>query len=300
MSFTIKELESLSGIKSHTIRIWEQRYAFLAPARTSTNIRRYNNEELKTLLTVALLNKFGYKISRIDEMQPEERVRAILNIPHPGAYDEYIVNELIGCMIDLRSHEFEALLAKQIEEHGIEQAISGIIFAFLERIGILWQTNRLRPVQEHIVSAIIRQKLIHAIDGLPFPSSEGPLTILALPEDEHHELGLLFVYFLLRKRGLPCIYLGADVPVKDIQYILQLKRPRYLYLHLTSFPGATKLQRLLQNLQTEGEETSIIISGHVAQLARSYTAERVEWLPTLGSVKSYVEGISPCLPKGET
>ena len=103
MSFTIKELESLSGIKAHTIRIWEQRYKFLRPSRTDTNIRRYNNEELKTLLTVALLNKYGYKISKIDEMRPEQRMEAVLNLQQPDAYDEYVINELIGCMIDLKS-----------------------------------------------------------------------------------------------------------------------------------------------------------------------------------------------------
>ena len=291
MSFTIKELESLSGIKAHTIRIWEQRYKFLSPSRTSTNIRRYNNEELKTLLTVALLNKYGYKISRIDEMHPEQRTEAVLKLQEPDAHDEYVINEMIGCMIDLKSNEFEKLLTKQIAQQGIENTITGIIFLFLERVGILWQTNRLRPVQEHIVSAIIRQKIIYAIDGLPFPEAVSPLFILCLPEGEHHELGLLYVYYLLRKRDIPVIYLGSDVPLKDIQYILQAKSPQYIYLHLTSFPGQPKFQRLLQQLQQDAGATTIVLSGFVAQLVKRVSFPNMQLLQSLNSVQAYINSI---------
>lgn len=291
MSFTIKELESLSGIKAHTIRIWEQRYRFLSPSRTSTNIRRYNNEELKTLLTVALLNKYGYKISKIDEMQPEQRTEAVLNLQQPDAYDEYIINELIGCMIDLKSNDFERLLTKQITEQGIEKTITGVIFLFLERVGILWQTNRLRPVQEHIVSAIIRQKIIYAIDGLPYPSGSEPLFVLFLPEGEHHELGLLYVYYLLRKRGVPVIYLGSNVPLKDIQYILEVKTPKYLYLHLTSYPGHNKFQRLLQQLSQDTSGATIVISGFVAQLVKRVSHPTIQLLQSLSNVQSYINAV---------
>src|SRR6476659_10907929 len=107
MSFTIRELEALSGIKAHTIRIWEQRYNFLKPSRTQTNIRKYSNEELKTLLTVALLNKYGFKISRIDQMQPEERNKAILELAHEDAAEEGIVNKMISCMVEFDNVEFE-------------------------------------------------------------------------------------------------------------------------------------------------------------------------------------------------
>jgi MerR family transcriptional regulator, light-induced transcriptional regulator len=291
MSFTIKELESLSGIKAHTIRIWEQRYQFLKPARTTTNIRRYNNEELKTLLTVALLNRYGYKISRIDEMQPDQRTEAALHLQEPDARNEYIINELIGCMIDLKSIEFEKLLDRQIRELGIEQTISGLIFSFLERVGILWQTNRLRPVQEHIVSAIIRQKIINAIENLPFAEKTSPLFILFLPEGEHHEMGLLYVYYLLRKHGLPTIYLGANVPLKDMEYILQLKRPDYVYFHLVAFPSMPRLGRMVQQLQKAADKTTLILSGHLAQVYKKAPSENILLLQSLSAVRSYIESV---------
>jgi MerR family transcriptional regulator, light-induced transcriptional regulator len=289
MSFTIKELESLSGIKAHTIRIWEQRYKFLHPSRTDTNIRRYNNDELKTLLTVSLLNKYGYKISKIDEMQPEQRTEAVLQLPQQEAIDEHIINELIGCMVDLKSNDFEKILGEQIALHGIEKAITGIVFQFLERVGILWQSNRLRPVQEHIVSAIIRQKIIYAIDGLPLPPAASPLFILYLPEGEHHELGLLYVYYLLRKKGLPTIYLGADVPVKDVEYILQVKQPDYLYLHLTSLPGQPKLRRYLQQLVQSAQHSSILISGYVSHFVKE---QSIQVLESLSEVQAFIKQIN--------
>jgi MerR family transcriptional regulator, light-induced transcriptional regulator len=212
MGFSIKELESLSGIKAHTIRIWEQRYKFLKPSRTLTNIRTYSNEELKTLLTVALLNKHGYKISRIDNMRPDQRRQEVLHLSDAEARNEQLVNDLIGAMIDLDFIQFEALLTQHISQQGLYTAISGVIFQFLQKVGILWQTNRIHPAHEHVASCIVRQKLISAIDQLPPASKAKPLFLLFLPEAEHHELGLLFVYYLLKERGLPVLYLGANVP----------------------------------------------------------------------------------------
>lgn len=121
MAFTIKELETLTGIKAHTIRIWEQRYQFLKPSRTTTNIRSYSNEELKTLLSVALLNKYGYKISKIDNMLPEERSLEVLSLNDADAIKENIVNEMIGCMIDLKADQFEAIIDKEIDQREYHQ-----------------------------------------------------------------------------------------------------------------------------------------------------------------------------------
>lgn len=291
MSFTIKELESLSGIKAHTIRIWEQRYRFLKPSRTPTNIRRYNNEELKTLLTVALLNKYGYKISRIDEMHPEQRMEAVLQLREPDARNEYIINELIGCMIDMKNIAFEQLLNRQIVDEGIERTVTGTIFDFLSRVGILWQTNRLRPVQEHIVSAIIRQKIINAIEGLPFPEQGKPLFTLFLPEGEHHELGLLYVYYLLRKQGLPAIYLGANVPVNDLGYFTEIKKPDYLYFHITSFSNIPRFNRLVQQIGKSANGSRLILSGHMAQIYHKQPGDNIQLLQSLQAVQSYIMAI---------
>lgn len=291
MAFTIKELESLSGIKAHTIRIWEQRYNFLKPSRTQTNIRAYNNDELKTLLTVALLNKYGYKISRIDEMTNEQRVQAVLRLPQQDAYNENLVNELLGYMVDLKGIEFEQTLNKHIREYGIEKTITYIIFAFLEKVGILWQTNRIIPIQEHMVSCIIRQKIISAIEGLPFVTKTEPLFLLLLPEHDHHEMGLLFVYYLLRKHGLPVIYLGSNVPLKDVSYLFEVKTPQYLYLHLTSFPRQMSFQKYLTQISQQAPECNIIISGVMANGQKRPDLPNIRFLQTLPEVVSFISAL---------
>lgn len=287
MAYTIKELESLSGIKAHTIRIWEQRYRFLKPSRTQTNIRMYNNEELKVLLTVALLNKYGYKISRIDEMPAEQRASAALELQQPQAYNENMVNQMIGCMIDLDSTGFEDLLNSYLTKFSIDDLISGIIFPFLERVGILWQTSRIIPVQEHIVSNIIRQKLVSAIDRQPFATGSGPLYLLFLPEDEHHELGLLYVYYSLRKTGTRVIYLGANVPLKDMEYIIGVKNPDVLYVHLTSFPRQHSFQKFLNTIGPAAGKAPVLISGAVARNPRP-APENIVFLKSFAEVKSYI------------
>jgi MerR family transcriptional regulator, light-induced transcriptional regulator len=291
MSFTIKELEALSGIKAHTIRIWEQRYNFLRPSRTETNIRRYSNDELKTLLTVALLNKYGYKISRIDSMSQEERKKAVLQLSHEEAFNERLVNKMIGYMIDMRNTEFERLLNEHISEYGIEKTITEIIFYFMEKVGILWHTNHILPVQEHIVSNIVRQKILSAIDSLPLAHKQEPVFLLFLPEDEHHEMGLLFVYYLLRKRKLPVIYLGSSVPLKDVEFLFEQKAPDYLYLHLTSFPRKHDLSKYLSVLSNKLSRTKILLSGSAVGTYKKLTLTNVTKFQSLEEVILFIKSI---------
>ncbi len=227
-SFTIKDLESLSGIKAHTIRIWEQRYSFLKPQRTDTNIRVYSCDELKILLNVALLNKYGFKISHIDKMNDDEISQKLVSITDAQAQQEKMVNDLIGNMIDREIDQLEGSLDKYIRVKGIERTIHHLIFPFLERIGILWQTNHINPAQEHLVTNVIRQKLIVGIDNASPLVATNKTILLFLPEGEHHELGLLYIYYLLKGKGARVLYLGANVPGKDVVYVAQTKKPQYL------------------------------------------------------------------------
>ena len=197
-AFSIKDLENLSGIKAHTIRIWEQRYSFLKPQRSKSNIRFYGNEELKTVLNIALLNKYGFKISHIDKMTPAEVRERILSLSYAEAYQERFLNELVHHMVDLDPDNFEKVLNTYIRSRGIDKTITQLIFPFLEKIGLLWLTNHINPAQEHLVTNIIRQKLIVGIESIT-PYAEGnQTTLLFMPEGEHHEIGLLYVYYLLR------------------------------------------------------------------------------------------------------
>ncbi len=264
-AFTIKDLENLSGIKAHTIRVWEQRYSFLKPMRTQTNIRYYNNQELKSLLNISLLLKYGYKISRIDKMDELEVKEKVTQLSQAQAHQERMVNELIQFMIDLDMDRFEIVLDNYIMAKGIDKAITQIIFPFLDRIGILWLTNHINPTQEHLVTNIIRQKLIVGIESAVTHLTSDQTIILFLPEGEHHELGLLYMYYLLKNRGVKVLYLGADVPVKDIEYLCAIKRPDQLYTHLTCIAGNFNLEKFLQQIHQQIPGITLTISGRLAE-----------------------------------
>ena len=282
-SFTIKDLENLSGIKAHTIRIWEQRYSFLKPDRTDTNIRVYSNDELKKLLNVALLNKFGFKISHIDKMDEGDLWDKILSLNQQDALQERIVNILIQCMIDLDMEAFEDELDNFITAKGIEKTISQIIFPFLEKIGILWLTNHINPGQEHLVTNIIRQKLIVGIENVRNTVKIDKTVLLFLPETEYHELSLLFMNYMLKNKGVSTIYLGSSIPLRDVEYLVKLKKPDYIYTHLTSVDPKFNFVRFEDNLSKNFPHTPVIISGLLT------TTYEKKILPPINFKKSYAE-----------
>ena len=282
-SYTIKDLENLSGIKAHTIRIWEQRYSFLKPNRTDTNIRFYSNDELKTILNVALLNKYGFKISHIDKMNEGEINDKIISLNQTEAQQERIVNLLIQHMIDLDIERFEDLIDSFITSKGIEKTISQIIFPYLQKIGILWLTNHINPAQEHLVTNIIRQKLIVGIESVKSLIKINKTVLLFLPEGEYHELSLLFMNFMLKCKGVNTIYLGCSIPINDVEYLVKLKKPDYLYTHLTT-PGAKfNFDKFITEVSKKFAGTQIVISG---QLTNSYEKKI---LPPINFKKSYAE-----------
>lgn len=264
-AFTIKDLENLSGIKAHTIRIWEQRYNFLKPCRTETNIRYYCNQELKTVLNISLLNKYGYKISHIDRMSDQELKNNIISLSDKDAQQERVVNELITCMVDLDIDRFEQQLDKHILVKGIDKTIHQIIFPFLDRIGILWVTNHIHPAQEHLVTNIIRQKLVVGIEGVMTASRVNKTVLLFLPEGEYHELGLLYVYYLLKSHGVKVLYLGANMPLKDVEFVCKTKGPDYLYCHLTAIAGNFNFGKFLSEVSVAMPGTPLVISGQLAR-----------------------------------
>ena len=290
-AFTIKDLENLSGIKAHTIRIWEQRYNFLRPQRTTTNIRYYTGEELKTVLNIALLNKYGFKISHIDRMQPGEIRERILSLGDAKAIQERIVNDMVQEMIDLDMDKFEKALGGYIASKGIERTVTQIIFPFLEKIGILWQTGHINPAQEHLVTNVIRQKLMVAIEHCVSPIKMDKTVVLFLPEGEHHELGLLFMYYLLKSRGAKTVYLGANVPVKDVEYVIKLKNPDLVFVHMTATASTFNFEKFLSNIEQRFNGISTIISGQLTQQYKKRVPSNVHFKRSLGEVMEYLSSL---------
>ena len=287
-AFTIKDLQNLSGIKAHTIRIWEQRYAFIKPQRTQTNIRYYTNEELKKILNISLLNKYGYKISHINKMSTAEIQEKIVALSNFQAQHERIVNELIQYMVDMNIEGFEEVLDNYINARGFDKTITQIIFPFLERIGILWVTNHVNPAQEHLVTNIIRQKLIAGIETAFTHINTNKLVLLFLPEGEHHELGLLYICYLLKSRGIKTLYLGANVPVSDLEFVAKFKKPDLLYTHLTAAAANFNFDKFLQQVSTRMENFSLVVSGQLTTAYKKQLPPKVNFKTSLQDVIDYI------------
>lgn len=287
-AYTIKDLETLSGIKAHTIRIWEQRYELLKPNRTQTNIRYYDSEDLKNLLNVSLLNKYGYKISHITNMSQSQIKEKILMLNDVDAQLERIINELINYMIDYDVDGFNSVLDKYIATKGIERTITQVIFPFLTRIGILWQTDSVIPAQEHIVTNLIRQKLILGIENVvPYKTSDNNV-LLFMPEGEDHELSLLYLHYLLKSKGVKVLYVGANVPVRDLPVLVSLKKPDYLFTHITTLHMATGFEKFLNNCRLHLPNSKIMISGLLAQNYNKPHAENITMFKKLEDALSFI------------
>ena len=287
-AFTIKDLENLSGIKAHTIRIWEQRYNFLKPQRTGTNIRYYSNEELKTILNIALLNKYGFKISHIDRMKPEEIREKLLTLRDGNAIQERIVNELVQEMVDLNIDKLEKLLTGYITTKGIERTVLQIIFPFLEKIGLLWVTGHINPAQEHLVTNVIRQKLIVAIDSNITHLKKDKNVLLFLPEGEHHELGILFMNYLLRSRGIKTIYLGANISIKDVAFVVNQLKPDILFTHLTATSPNFNFEKFITTFNSQVNDIHIVISGLLINSYKKQLPESIIFKKSISEVMDYL------------
>lgn len=259
-NYSIKDLEQLSGIKAHTLRIWEQRYNLLSPKRTDTNIRYYDDADLKLILNVAVLNSNGFKISKIAAMSPVDISEEIIKLTDRSLDYNDQIQALTICMIEMDEDRFEKVLSTIILKMGFEDTVLNVVYPFLTKIGVLWQTGSISPAQEHFISNLIRQKLIVAIDG-ELSNSLGKTFMLFLPEGELHELSLLFSSYLIKKYGHKVIYLGQSTPKADLISVYRTQKPDFLLTVITSSLTGDKVQDYLNMLGKEFAKSEIFVSG---------------------------------------
>jgi DNA-binding transcriptional MerR regulator len=263
--FSIRDLEEFSGVKAHTIRIWERRYGILDPDRTDTNIRTYGLDELKTILNVAFLNRYGVKISRIAALSEKERDLSVKELAEKQGSTDDALNALKLSMVSYDTEGFERTSAAYLDREGFRNLVERLYVPLLECIGLLWQSNSICPAQEHFVSNLVRQKLIAAIDGLrPTDPGTGTTHVLYLPQDEIHELGLLYVHYLLRARGERVVFLGQSVPKDDLaQVVEQFTGPVRFISIFTAFPQSDSVATYLADLRKAmpDKRVSFLVTG---------------------------------------
>ncbi|MEP7171592.1 MAG: B12-binding domain-containing protein, partial [Bacteroidota bacterium] len=232
------------------------------PDRTDTNIRYYSNDDLKRILNISQLNKNGFKISVIAGMKDSEINEKVSAINLVRTESEDMIDNLIVGMIDMNEAYFEKIFTASILRIGFENTIQKVIFPFFHRIGIMWQTGGINPAQEHFVSNIIRQKLIVAIDGLSLSSGEKKTksAVLFLPENELHEMSLLFYNYTLRARNIKTVYLGQSVPTESLTRIVEIVKPDFLVGVVTNPFSKKELEKFLLFL-SEMSVRKIFLSG---------------------------------------
>jgi DNA-binding transcriptional MerR regulator len=258
--YSIKDLEYLSGIKAHTIRIWEKRYHLLEPSRTETNIRSYSDNDLRRILNVALLIKNGYKISNIVALDEAKLQSEVIRFNKSVDDPEKNIDQLVYCMVNLDTTGFNQLLDKISDESGFSKTIQQVIFPLFERIGILWQAGSIFVAHEHFVSNLIRNKLISETARLNPRESSGTI-LFFLRENEMHELGLLFFNYLAAQEGFKGVYLGQSLPFSDLSDFLVNNEFNFICTSFIQAIEKSEMEQYLANLSLAFNRNKILISG---------------------------------------
>jgi DNA-binding transcriptional MerR regulator len=263
ISYSIKDLESISGIKAHTLRIWEVRYELFKPHRTDTNIRLYNNDDIRKLLNIALLNNHGLKISKIATLSNSEISTKALEILSTEDTFQSQIDSLTMAMVEIDEDRFESVVSSSILKFGLEDTITQIIYPFLVKVGVLWRTESINPGQEHFITNLIRQKLIAAIDGQVMQiTDDSKKFLLYLPENELHEISILFYNYLIRKSNYKTIYLGQSVPFEDVVKICDSMQPTHVISVLTAGIRSKKVLEYIGQLSKKCNKQKILLSGY--------------------------------------
>jgi len=290
IKYSIKDLEKYSGIKAHTIRIWEQRYQLLKPKRTDTNIRYYDEEQLKYLLNVSLLIENGHRISQICAFTEDEfhaHIKEILMDAHQEASDQNIathVNGLVLAMLELDELRFEKILSSSLLRRSFEETIVEVIYPFLRRIGVMWRTGEVTTAQEQFIYNLIKQKVIVAIDGLPLPGSGAESYMLFLPKSEFSDLLILLFTYVLKNRGKQCIYLGVDIPFKDLIQVAGISNPDAMFTFVKAPASKIDTQAYVYELAENFPKKSIYITGNPYFMEELEYPDNVLLIPSINEL----------------
>ena len=295
--YSIKDLEKLTGIKAHTIRIWEQRYNLIEPKRTKTNIRYYCDGDLKHLINIAVLNRQGVKISKIATMSFNEIVEQASTFSDCDLleYDTQL-DALTIAMIEMDEYKFDHILTTNIEKIGFECTMLKVIYPFLERLSLLWLTGSVNPVQEYFMSNLLRQKAITAIDKEPLVSpkeKDAKKFMIYLPEGERQELSLLFMYFLLKTRRHQVIYLGCEVSCEDLYDAYTIRKPDYIFTLINEPFIKIPIQQYVNKVAKQFSDCQVLLSGYQVTSKDLYLPSNVHACQSLDETIQFIDNIQP-------
>ena len=249
-SFSIKDLENISGIKAHTIRIWEKRHGILSPSRTNTNIRRYSLISLQKLLNITLLYNHGFKISKIASLEKDEIQIMVREIALKSNSEQVAINALKLSMVNFDTSLFDATYEEILLQNDFEFVFTNVFMPLMSELGILWQTNAISPSHEHFVTNLIKQKIHIQTEFLQkdFIAKENSmLFVLFLPEDEIHDLGILFLNYFILKNGFRTIFLGQSLQTESLETLINYTTDICFVTYLTVEPNKDIINHYIEN-----------------------------------------------------
>jgi len=289
--YSIKDLERLSGIKAHTIRIWEQRYRLIKPHRTHSNIRYYDESELKRLLDIALLNKNGYKISKIATFC-EHCISHLLSGIATNESDIGQHDELMIIMVTMDEEKFHSTIDSKIKENGFIHVLEYMIVPFLEKINFIRLTGTINTVHENFIINLIRQKIVAATDKIKRKQSGKPGFLLFLPEGESHELILLIMQFLLRSKAYKTYYLGQNTSLYDVEQAYKLVKPDYIYTILSERFTGQPIGSYIDELNRCCPQSVLLLSGYQLNVLNIPSGNKFKTLNSFAEAISFLDELS--------
>ncbi|MEY3051479.1 MAG: hypothetical protein RLY31_1264 [Bacteroidota bacterium] len=272
--------------------MWEQRYGVLRPKRTETNIRYYEDADLQLLLNIALLNRHGFKISKIAAMSKEDIAEKASTVSDIRIGLDTELDILTLSVIEMDEYKFSRILDTHIDQLGFEETMLQVIYPFMEKLSLLWLTGSVKPIQENFITLLIRNKLIAAIEQLPLDTNKKtPRFLLYLPRDEQQELSLLFMQFLIRKRGFQAINLGPNLALVDLSDACQILHPHYVFTILSETFNREPVQRYLENLQKAAPSSHLLLTGYLVAAHPVKVPDGTTILPSLFDAISFVDNL---------
>jgi len=251
--FSIKDLENLSGIKAHTIRIWEKRYNVLEPMRTETNIRTYDLASLQKLLNITLLHNHGYKISKISKLEVGQISQMVKEIINEKSVKNHAISTFKMAMMNFDQTLFTTTYNELLSEKSFEKVFYDVFIPLMNEIGLLWQSETITPAHEHFISNLIRQKILINTENLQSnqATNTDKIFVLYLPTNEIHELGLMYLNYQFINNGYKTIYLGESIPTENLKDVTRYFDNVVFVTYMTVEPDKDKINHYLDNIKKE-------------------------------------------------
>lgn len=290
-ALSITQLSQFSGVKAHTIRIWEQRYNALVPERSEGNVRMYSGDQLRRLLNIVSLSELNYKISKLCSMSDQELQLLIKqSFQLDTAFEPNVyIPQLVKAGMAYDEIGFNKLLNIVIEKWGVVEAYQQVVYPLINKVGLLWSANMIPPAQEHFISNLVRRKLWSLSDAIALDDRNTKKWVLLLPEDEYHEIGLLMAQYLLRLKGITVIYLGSSVSVEVLNLALADVKPDAVFLFFVHNDMPESAQRYIDQVNLEHVKGNIFLSGHSKIHEQLCLNSRMFWLNNVSDLQELIK-----------